>query len=91
MTEKNRMLSFNVQTRMINYESIEGKDGEVSDCIKEVCQRMKINQPPAREEKHMGSSRSVFDYPPKGNGADAFYSKAQCSDGDGRNHFFEPP
>ncbi|XP_035845087.1 uncharacterized protein LOC118491419 [Helianthus annuus] len=73
MTEKNRKLSFDVQTRVISYESIEGKDSESSDCMKKVCQRMKINHPPDREEKHTGSSRSVFDYSPNRNGTDAFY------------------
>ncbi|XP_022018976.1 uncharacterized protein LOC110919004 [Helianthus annuus] len=76
MTEKNRKLSFDVQTRVISYESIEGKGGESSDCMKNVCQRMKINHPPNREETHTGSSRSVFDYPPNRSGTDAFYTKA---------------
>ncbi|MFS7963418.1 hypothetical protein Hanom_Chr08g00737791 [Helianthus anomalus] len=65
MTENKRKLSFDVQTRVISYESIERKGGESSVCMKNVCQRMKINHPLNREEKHMGSSKSVFDYPPR--------------------------
>jgi hypothetical protein len=91
MTEKNRKLSFDVQTRVISYESIEGNGGESSDCMQKGCQRIKINHPPDREEKHTGPSRSVCDYPPNRNGTDEFYSLARCSDGDGRNRFFEPP
>ncbi|KAJ0479498.1 putative transcription factor interactor and regulator CCHC(Zn) family [Helianthus annuus] len=41
MTEKKRKLSFDVQTRVISYESIEGKGGESSDCMKNVFQRMR--------------------------------------------------
>ncbi|KAL9993980.1 putative aspartic peptidase domain superfamily [Helianthus debilis subsp. tardiflorus] len=91
MTEKNRKLSFDVQIKVISYESIEGKGGESSDCIKKVFQIMRRNHPPDREEKHMGSSKSVFDYPSSQNKMDAFCSMAQESGGDGRNRFFEPP
>ncbi|KAJ0927024.1 putative aspartic peptidase domain superfamily [Helianthus annuus] len=91
MTKKKRKLSFDVQTKVISYESIEGKGGESSDCIKKVFQKMRRNHPPDREEKHMGSSKSVFDYPPSQNKMDAFCSMAQGSDGDGRSRFFEPP
>ncbi|KAJ0878179.1 hypothetical protein HanRHA438_Chr10g0436751 [Helianthus annuus] len=59
--------------------------------MKKVCQRMKINHPQNHEEKHTGSSRSVFDFPPNQNGTDAFYSMARCSDEDCMNRFFEPP
>ncbi|KAJ0455940.1 putative aspartic peptidase domain superfamily [Helianthus annuus] len=91
MTENKRKMSFDVQTRVISYESIEGKGGESSDCMKNVFQRMRKKHPPDREEKHMGISRSVFDYPPSRNETDAFCSMAQCSDGSGSNRFFEPP
>ncbi|XP_022024543.1 uncharacterized protein LOC110924872 [Helianthus annuus] len=88
MTEKNRNLSFDVQTKMISYDFVEAKDSGFSE---KVFQRMRRNYPPDREEKHKGSSKSVFDYPSSRNVTDAFCSMARGSDGDGRNRFFEPP
>ncbi|KAJ0847362.1 putative transcription factor interactor and regulator CCHC(Zn) family [Helianthus annuus] len=73
MTEKNRKLSFDVQTKMISYDFVLAKD---SGFCEKVFQRMRKNHPPDREEKHMGSSKSVFDYPPSRNETDAFCSMA---------------
>ncbi|XP_022003321.1 uncharacterized protein LOC110900763 [Helianthus annuus] len=91
MTEKIRKLFFDVQTRIISYESIEGKGSESNGHMRSMCQRTKTNKPPGREEKYEGSSRSVRDFPPNEHEMDAFCSLARGSDGDGRNCFFEPP
>ncbi|KAF5804302.1 putative transcription factor interactor and regulator CCHC(Zn) family [Helianthus annuus] len=91
MTEKNRKLSFDVQTREISYESIERKGGESSDCMKNGLQRMRKKHPPDREETYMGASKSVFDYPPSQNETDALCPMISYSGGGDRNRFFEPP
>ncbi|XP_022030455.1 uncharacterized protein LOC110931366 [Helianthus annuus] len=91
ITEKSRMLFFDVQTRIISYESIEGKDSESNGHMKSMCQRTKMNKPPGREEKYEGSSRSVRDFPPNEHEMDAFCSMTRGNDGDDRNLFFEPP
>ncbi|XP_021975436.1 uncharacterized protein LOC110870562 [Helianthus annuus] len=91
MTEKSRKFFFDVQARIISYESIEGKRSESNGHMKSMCQRTKTNKQPSREEKYEGSSRSVRDFPPNEHEMDAFCSMARGNDGDGRNRFFEPP
>ncbi|XP_021999695.1 uncharacterized protein LOC110897176 [Helianthus annuus] len=80
-----------VQTRIISYESIEGKGSESNGHMKSTCQRTKTNKPPGREEKYEGLSRSVRDFPPNEHEMDAFCSMTRGNDGDDRNRFFEPP